>query len=83
MKKLGKITINPEKVIKNDELVNLKGGYGEGPVSIYCYDASFNYLGCISTNYCHGSAHQKNMCNNEYSGTEYTHCMEDGGNCSG
>lgn len=27
MKKLGKLTINPEKLIKNDELVNLKGGY--------------------------------------------------------
>lgn len=27
MKKLGKITINSEKVIKNEELVNLKGGY--------------------------------------------------------
>jgi len=25
MKKLGKLLINPEKVIKNDELVNLKG----------------------------------------------------------
>ena len=27
MKKLGKLSINPEKVIKNEELVNLKGGY--------------------------------------------------------
>jgi natural product precursor len=27
MKKLGKLTINPEKVIKNEELVNLRGGY--------------------------------------------------------
>ncbi len=30
MKKIGKLSINPEKVIKNDELVNLKGGYGTG-----------------------------------------------------
>jgi len=29
MKKLGKLSINPEKVIKNEELVNLKGG-GDG-----------------------------------------------------
>jgi len=29
MKKIGKIIINPEKVIKNEELVNLRGGdYG-------------------------------------------------------
>jgi len=27
MKKIGKITINPDKVIKNEELVNLRGGY--------------------------------------------------------
>lgn len=27
MKKLSKLSINPEKVIKNEELVNLKGGY--------------------------------------------------------
>ena len=27
MKKLQKLIINPEKVIKNEELVNLKGGY--------------------------------------------------------
>jgi natural product precursor len=30
MKKIGKISINPEKVIKNEELVNLRGGYGNG-----------------------------------------------------
>ncbi len=27
MKKLGKLSINAEKVIKNEELVNLRGGY--------------------------------------------------------
>jgi len=26
MKKLGKLTINPDKIIKNEELVNLRGG---------------------------------------------------------
>jgi hypothetical protein len=30
MKKLGKLSINPSKVMKNEELVNLKGGYGGG-----------------------------------------------------
>ena len=28
MKKLGKLSVNPEKVMKNEELVNLRGGYG-------------------------------------------------------
>jgi hypothetical protein len=38
MKKLGKLTINPEKVIKNEELVNLRGGYDieGGPYYISC-----------------------------------------------
>lgn len=27
MKKIGKLSINPEKVMKNEELVMLKGGY--------------------------------------------------------
>jgi len=30
MKKLEKLSINPEKVIKNEELVNLRGGYDLG-----------------------------------------------------
>ncbi len=30
MKKLGKLSINPEKIINNEELVNLRGGgYGD------------------------------------------------------
>ena len=28
MKKLGKLLINPEKVMNNDELISLRGGYG-------------------------------------------------------
>jgi len=38
MKKLGKLTINPEKVIKNEELVNLRGGYGGDPCTCTCFD---------------------------------------------
>ena len=37
MKKLGKLLINPEKVIKNDELVNLKGWSYIGPCEGYQY----------------------------------------------
>jgi hypothetical protein len=36
MKKLGKLYINPEKVIKNEELVNLRGGYDEDLCNVYC-----------------------------------------------
>ncbi len=30
MKKLGKLSISPEKIMKNEELINLKGGYSGG-----------------------------------------------------
>lgn len=35
MKKIGKISINPEKVIKNEELINLRGG-GYGICTVFC-----------------------------------------------
>jgi len=38
MKKIGKISINPEKVIKNEELVNLRGGLG--PYAVACKSPS-------------------------------------------
>lgn len=44
MKKLGKLSINPEKVIKDEGLINLKGGG-------YMYDCYCNgvYLGEASS----------------------------------
>ena len=52
MKKLGKLSINPEKVIKNDQLVNLRGGYEScDPLTQYtcsCKDANNIVLGEIS-----------------------------------
>ncbi len=30
MKKLNKLQINPERLIKNEELMTLRGGYGAG-----------------------------------------------------
>ena len=30
MKKIKKLSINPEKVMNNEELINLRGGYGDG-----------------------------------------------------
>ena len=42
MKKLGKLSINPDKIIKNEELVNLRGGYGNYVVS--CKDSEGNHL---------------------------------------
>lgn len=49
MKTLGKFKINPEKVINNEELVNLRGGaYGENNVFCECYPSgtTFEYADC-------------------------------------
>jgi len=45
MKKLGKLSISPEKIMKNEELINLKGGYAglcctrtkNGESHIFCH----------------------------------------------
>jgi hypothetical protein len=56
MKTLKKLSINPEKVIKNEELVNLKGGYdlfGSGPYFFSCKDeTSGNTCGHFWTDSC-------------------------------
>ena len=45
MKKLENFLINPEKVIKNEELVNLRGGYGgEGVCTVTCGDSYGNII---------------------------------------
>jgi hypothetical protein len=78
MKKLSKLSINPSKVMKNEELVNLKGGYGggyggEGPCTLYCYDFNVNYLGSVGIPYCHYP--QGDICKNYYPDSAITHCM--------
>lgn len=73
MKKLGKITINPEKVIKNDELVNLKGGYDEDPGKVYCFDCNINLLGTFSNPYCTGDLLAQ--CQYWYPGSCYANCI--------
>ncbi len=48
MKKLGKFSINPEKVIKNDELVNLRGGYGLDPMPCQiCHNNDTGVVGSL------------------------------------
>jgi len=43
MKKLTKLGISPEKIMKNEDLINLQGGYGNH--TVYCKD----YSGTICT----------------------------------
>ncbi|MGM0408237.1 MAG: hypothetical protein ACQERU_09635 [Bacteroidota bacterium] len=46
MKKIGKIIISPEKVIKNEELVNLRGGDYNGELC-HCSTAEDGLIGTI------------------------------------
>jgi hypothetical protein len=50
MKKLNKLTINLNKVIKNEELVNLRGGYGSyGSKDLYeCFCGQYPHNGQTS-----------------------------------
>ena len=46
MKKLGKLSINVDKIIKNEELVNLRGGdYYDEPCTCTCYN--WDSLECL------------------------------------
>ena len=53
MKKIGKFLINPEKVVKHDDLLKIRGGYGEGgyggiPCTCTCFNMfTFACLGYI------------------------------------
>jgi hypothetical protein len=49
MKKLGKLFINPEKVIKNTELINLRGGVYSCTVTVECFNGS---ISCTGDNSC-------------------------------
>jgi hypothetical protein len=57
MKKIGKLSINLEKVIKNEELVNLRGGYygsgdcpsGQTKYICQCSPGVGTWTGCYSS----------------------------------
>lgn len=68
MKKLNKLQINTEKLMKDEELMTLRGGYGG---TYDCYNASFGgeciaYLGSFNTEGCYMA---KIICWELYSGT--------------
>jgi hypothetical protein len=48
MKKINKLLINSEKLLKNNELLILRGGYGDN-FSWYCMGEPTSFLGCVST----------------------------------
>lgn len=48
MKILNKLKINSERLMKNEELMTLRGGYGDKYFWL-CIDMSLNDCGCIST----------------------------------
>ena len=56
MKKLGKLSINVDKIMKNEELVNLKGGY-PGYGTCTCYNqytyCCYGYVAVDDGNQCY------------------------------
>lgn len=76
MKKLGKLSINPEKLMKDEELINLRGGefYGDpdacdtcGPGKVViCYEFS------IKKTICGGNIHDcTSECDRIFPGSHY------------
>ncbi len=64
MKKLNKLEINSEKIMKNEELLSLRGGYDGATTGYKCLSSSDAYLGCVNlvncdsyigTFYCHSA----------------------------
>ncbi len=49
MKKLGKLSLSPEKIMKNEELINLQGGYGFGCFLCQCGDGYTAWATCYET----------------------------------
>jgi hypothetical protein len=46
MKKLGKLVISPDKVMKNEELLNLQGGYEHTGCVCYGGNSTLVIVGC-------------------------------------
>ncbi len=68
MKKSGKLAINPDKIIKNEELVNLRGGYD-------------GYATCAAIS---GGWDNEIHCNvSKAEAIFWAGCDSDGTNCSG
>lgn len=68
MKTIGKLKINPEKIIRNEELMTLKGGYGQP--NLICYGGTGPFcemidIGCIDAEY---------FCNRNCEGWTYLVC---------
>ena len=53
MKKLSKLQINHEKVMKNEELILLRGGYGGVCCTCHAWDGTIiGNIGCSSPSMC-------------------------------
>jgi hypothetical protein len=53
MKKLGKLSISPEKIMRNEDLINLKGGYDGGPGGQCPGECAFQLEGYVYCDVCY------------------------------
>lgn len=79
MKTLGKLEINPEKILKAEELKSLKGG----TMCISCLDENLNFLGgYYATAYNFTYEEYKFGCDYYYSGTSMVMYFGEGTGCA-
>lgn len=74
MKKLGKFKINPEKLIKNDELLVLRGGYGDAACA--CKKVGVTLCSQMVDNCFSGYGSCEQWCNYYCTDYEYAVCVE-------
>ena len=62
MKKLDKLEINPEKIMRNEELVILRGGYDPEDCHCMCYDGMtpMGLMAAMNQQMCYDNCHDAN-----------------------
>jgi hypothetical protein len=73
MKKVSKFQINPERIMKNEDLLKLRGGYLTY-TTVFCFGGSpFGELGCVTDRInCWDSESAKQSCQLIYPETDQT-----------
>lgn len=77
MKKLNRLYINPEKVMKNDELITLRGGYGSGTDAAVCrkfWYSEIITLGSVCVTSCNSEV-ALDECQKVYPETSFAQCL--------
>lgn len=78
VKKLNKLLINPAKLIKSEDLVTLRGGYGGGTESALCRKIEYDFiitLGVVCVSGCNSDVALDACVNAGYTNTSFAQCL--------